>query len=71
VKELIQTPLDGIRIVSPEDDVSEIVAYIDGPADTPYAGGIFKMKLKLGPDFPHAPPKGKKCVCMYTRYSPQ
>ncbi len=28
-------------------------------AGTPYEGGVFKMKLKLGADFPQAPPKGE------------
>ena len=27
-------------------------------AGTPYAGGIFKMKLVLGKNFPNEPPKG-------------
>jgi ubiquitin-conjugating enzyme E2 S len=26
--------------------------------DTPFAGGVFKMKLKLGSEYPQAPPKG-------------
>jgi ubiquitin-conjugating enzyme E2 S len=58
LKDLVQSPPDGIRVLFPEEDISEIVAFIDGPVDTPFAGGTFKMKLKLGPDFPQAPPKG-------------
>lgn len=27
-------------------------------ADTPYQGGAFRVKLKLGAEFPAAPPKG-------------
>lgn len=27
-------------------------------AGTPYAGGVFRVKLVLGKDFPVAPPKG-------------
>lgn len=27
-------------------------------AETPYQGGVFRMKLLFGPDFPAAPPKG-------------
>jgi ubiquitin-protein ligase len=26
--------------------------------DTPYQGGAFRVKLKLGAEFPAAPPKG-------------
>ncbi len=28
-------------------------------AGTPYEGGVFRMKLMLGEDFPTAPPKGE------------
>lgn len=27
--------------------------------DTPFFGGVFKMKLVLPSDYPHTPPKGK------------
>jgi ubiquitin-conjugating enzyme E2 S len=27
------------------------------PAGTPYAGGVFRVKLALGKDFPQTPPK--------------
>jgi ubiquitin-protein ligase len=33
LKELVQSPPDGIRIVLPEEDITEIVAYIDGPGN--------------------------------------
>jgi hypothetical protein len=29
-------------------------------AGTPFEGGVFRMKLVLGPDFPASPPKGKE-----------
>ena len=29
-------------------------------AGTPFEGGVFRMKLVLGPDFPASPPKGKR-----------
>lgn len=29
-----------------------------GAAGTPYAGGVFRMKLVLGAEFPQVPPKG-------------
>lgn len=29
-----------------------------GPEDTPYYGGIFRVKLVLPSDFPKSPPKG-------------
>ena len=30
----------------------------DAAVGTPFEGGVFKMKLVLGSDFPNAPPKG-------------
>nr|XP_002131307.1 ubiquitin-conjugating enzyme E2 S [Ciona intestinalis] len=51
-------PVEGIQVTINEDDVSEIHAVIEGPQGTPFAGGIFKMKLCLTRDFPASPPKG-------------
>ncbi|XP_064593850.1 ubiquitin-conjugating enzyme E2 S isoform X1 [Zonotrichia leucophrys gambelii] len=39
-------------------DVTDLQVAIEGPEGTPYAGGLFRMKLVLGKDFPAAPPKG-------------
>ena len=41
-----------------EEDITEVRATIDGPVGTPYADGLFRMKLVLGKDYPQAPPKG-------------
>jgi len=41
-----------------EEDVTDVQAIIEGPAGTPYDGGFFRITLKLGSDFPQAPPKG-------------
>uniref|UniRef100_H2ZIN6 E2 ubiquitin-conjugating enzyme n=1 Tax=Ciona savignyi TaxID=51511 RepID=H2ZIN6_CIOSA len=51
-------PVEGVQVTVNEDDVSEIHATIEGPQGTPFAGGIFKMKLCLTKDFPSSPPKG-------------
>ncbi len=34
-----------------------------GAAGTPFEGGVFRMKLVLGADFPDAPPKGARRRC--------
>ena len=39
-------------------DSFRVEAVIEGPADTPYFGGKFRVKLTIGKDFPAAPPKG-------------
>nr|CAB3267453.1 ubiquitin-conjugating enzyme E2 S [Phallusia mammillata] len=51
-------PVEGIQITMNEDDVSEIHATLEGPQGTPFAGGIFKMKICLTKEFPSSPPKG-------------
>jgi ubiquitin-conjugating enzyme E2 S len=58
LKNLNETPPEGIKVGVNEDDFSTIFADIEGPAGTPYENGVFRMKLILSHDFPHSPPKG-------------
>ncbi|XP_014118045.1 PREDICTED: ubiquitin-conjugating enzyme E2 S isoform X1 [Pseudopodoces humilis] len=51
-------PPDGIKVFPNDEDVTDVQVAIEGPEGTPYAGGLFRMKLVLGKDFPAAPPKG-------------
>uniref|UniRef100_A0A803PL83 E2 ubiquitin-conjugating enzyme n=1 Tax=Cannabis sativa TaxID=3483 RepID=A0A803PL83_CANSA len=58
LKNLDESPPDGIKVGVNDDDFSTIFADIEGPAGTPYENGVFRMKLVLSRDFPHSPPKG-------------
>jgi len=59
IKELATKPREGISYVETEENsLKEIHAVIEGPVDTPYDGGVFRVKLVLGSDFPSAPPRG-------------
>jgi ubiquitin-conjugating enzyme E2 S len=58
LRDLVEKPLEGIAVIVNDNDVTELQAVIDGPADTPYAGGRFRVKLSLDKDFPQSPPKG-------------
>merc|ERR1719265_1063257 len=49
--------LDGAHLIPNEDDPLDIQALIEGPTKTPYEGGVFRVKLCLGADFPQQPPK--------------
>ena len=51
-------PCEGIAVEFSEENIREVFADIDGPTGTPFEGGIFRVKLLLGDDFPDAPPKG-------------
>ncbi|XP_020102313.1 ubiquitin-conjugating enzyme E2 22-like isoform X2 [Ananas comosus] len=58
LKNLDETPPEGIKVIVNDDDFSTIFADIEGPAGTPYENGLFRMKLILSHDFPQCPPKG-------------
>ncbi|XP_030463697.1 ubiquitin-conjugating enzyme E2 22 [Syzygium oleosum] len=58
LKNLDESPPEGINVGVNDDDFSTIFADIEGPAGTPYENGVFRMKLLLSYDFPHSPPKG-------------
>ena len=58
LRNLDKAPCEGIKVLVNEQNLSDVQADIDGPAGTPYAGGVFTMKLSLGADYPGSPPKG-------------
>ncbi|TVU08430.1 hypothetical protein EJB05_41834, partial [Eragrostis curvula] len=58
LKNLDESPPEGITVIVNDDDFTNICADIEGPAGTPYENGVFRMKLLLSHDFPQSPPKG-------------
>lgn len=58
INDVSNEPLEGIKLISNEQDICDIQAIIDGPAGTPYEGGYFRVKLILCKGFPSQPPKG-------------
>ncbi|BDA50601.1 Ubiquitin-conjugating enzyme E2 S [Coccomyxa sp. Obi] len=58
LRELQLKPEESIKVTFNEENLSEVQAEYEGPVGTPYEGGVFRMKLVLGADFPSAPPKG-------------
>ncbi|XP_049695522.2 ubiquitin-conjugating enzyme E2 S [Helicoverpa armigera] len=57
LRRLAASPPAGIKLLLREDDLTDVVAQLEGPADTPYAGGTFRVRLVLGREFPAAPPR--------------
>jgi len=54
--ELKNSPPEGIRVVTSEDNMLDVTGIIEGPEGTPYARGYFRVKFKFTDDFPAAPP---------------
>ncbi|XP_020800049.1 ubiquitin-conjugating enzyme E2 S-like [Drosophila serrata] len=57
LQDMVTEPPEGIKVLINERDVLDIQALIEGPIGTPYAAGIFRVKLILKNDFPITPPK--------------
>ena len=47
----------GVRIECVSNDFTQLKGIINGPADTPYAGGIFEVEIKIPSEYPFTPPK--------------
>ncbi|KAI3730794.1 hypothetical protein L1987_61971 [Smallanthus sonchifolius] len=48
--------LVGIRVRLDENNIRHLTATVDGPASTPYEGGIFKIDINLPDAYPFGPP---------------
>lgn len=59
IKALEECSIDGISVHINEANVTEIDTEYMGPEGTPYEGGLFRMRLSIGAEYPHAPPKGR------------
>ncbi|XP_039747161.1 ubiquitin-conjugating enzyme E2 S [Pararge aegeria] len=57
LRRLAASPPAGVKLLLRDDDLTDVTALIEGPADTPYAGGVFRVRLVLGREFPAAPPR--------------
>lgn len=56
LKSIVNESLEGIKVIFNDEDVTDIQAIIDGPSDTPYQGGSFRVRCVLGKQFPSQPP---------------
>ncbi|KAF9737116.1 Ubiquitin-conjugating enzyme E2 7 [Paraphaeosphaeria minitans] len=65
-RDLSSNPPDGVT-AGPvtEDDMFVWEAFIEGPEDTPFEGGVFLAELRFPKDYPLAPPKMKFLVEMW------
>ncbi|CAG2167572.1 unnamed protein product [Oppiella nova] len=74
-----------IGSVEPTDNLLVWKAYLNGPEDSPYEGGVFKLKLKFPGVYPMKPPEvvfktkifhaniqndGKICLSLFSDWRP-
>lgn len=62
---LVAEPVPGIKAEPREDNARYFNVIIDGPKDTPYDGGQFKLELFLPEEYPMAAPKVRFITKIY------
>jgi len=58
-------PPHGISAWYKQECTDELEAVVQGPEDTPYAGGHFKMHVSIPANYPFAPPKVRFVTPIY------
>ncbi|KAL6945366.1 Ubiquitin-conjugating enzyme 13 [Hanseniaspora vineae] len=62
---LVSDPVPGITAVPNEENLRHFQVEIQGPSESPYAGGLFKLELYLPEDYPMEPPKVRFLTKIY------
>eukprot|EP00933_Yihiella_yeosuensis_P038114 TRINITY_DN32074_c0_g1_i1.p1 TRINITY_DN32074_c0_g1~~TRINITY_DN32074_c0_g1_i1.p1 ORF type:complete len:197 (-),score=40.04 TRINITY_DN32074_c0_g1_i1:204-794(-) len=52
-----QEKLDGVHYIQNNEDPMDVQAIIEGPTQTPYEGGSYRLKIVIGAEFPAQPPR--------------
>jgi ubiquitin-conjugating enzyme E2 D/E len=56
LKQLTQKPIPGVTIGPVGNDLFALEGTVIGPADSPYATGIFKVSIAIPPNYPFTEP---------------
>ncbi|OAK98136.1 ubiquitin-conjugating enzyme [Phaeosphaeriaceae sp. SRC1lsM3a] len=62
---LVKEPVQGISATPHDDNLRYFDVTIDGPSQSPYEGGVFKLELFLPDDYPMTPPKVRFLTKIY------
>lgn len=62
---LVNEPAPGISATPHEDNLRYFDVTIEGPADSPYAGGVFHLELFLPDEYPMSAPKVRFLTRIY------
>eukprot|EP00931_Biecheleriopsis_adriatica_P036391 TRINITY_DN20966_c0_g1_i1.p1 TRINITY_DN20966_c0_g1~~TRINITY_DN20966_c0_g1_i1.p1 ORF type:complete len:230 (+),score=52.02 TRINITY_DN20966_c0_g1_i1:85-690(+) len=54
---LQQEKLDGVHFIPNSEDPLDVQAVVEGPTQTPYEGGTYRVKICIGAEFPAQPPR--------------
>ncbi|KAJ2725616.1 ubiquitin-conjugating enzyme E2 N [Coemansia sp. Benny D115] len=65
VERLNKDPVPGITAEPIEGNIRYFDVHIDGPSQSPYEGGRFKLELFLPEEYPMSPPKVRFLTRMY------
>eukprot|EP01132_Coremiostelium_polycephalum_P009371 gene9371-11512_t len=55
-KKISSEPIEGVLFELIDENLFEWKAYVEGPKETDYEGGIFQIQLKFPNDYPMSPP---------------
>lgn len=65
-KNLIKDPVPGIKTSIPDDDnLRYLTVEMEGPDNSPFAGGVFNLELYLPEEYPMEPPKIRFLTPLY------
>ncbi|ODQ76960.1 hypothetical protein BABINDRAFT_42534 [Babjeviella inositovora NRRL Y-12698] len=64
--EVAQDTSSGITLqLNSVDDLTRLTGYFNGPPDTPYQGGVFKIDITIPQEYPFKPPQMKFLTKIY------
>lgn len=49
--------ISGVNVLTVSDSLTHLRGTIVGPKDSPYEGGVFHVDIRIGEQYPFAPPK--------------
>eukprot|EP01006_Ploeotia_vitrea_P044529 TRINITY_DN66836_c1_g1_i1.p2 TRINITY_DN66836_c1_g1~~TRINITY_DN66836_c1_g1_i1.p2 ORF type:complete len:151 (-),score=81.59 TRINITY_DN66836_c1_g1_i1:88-540(-) len=64
-EKMLKNPIPGISATPHKDNLRYFDVVISGPKGSAYEGGLFKLELYLGDDYPMVPPKVRFLTKIY------